>query len=122
MKRYINVIIWTVIIVVLSLLPKEAIDSNHIKLFKGADKIVHFVLYAVLMFLWFRININEKVSKSKRRFITFGVIYSISLGIILEILQNYLEIGRSFDTFDIVADILGVLFIVIILYNQKFLR
>ena len=120
MKRYINVIIWTVIIVVLSLLPKDTIDSNHIKLFKGADKIVHFVLYAILMILWFRIKRNEKVSNSKRRFITFGATYSISLGIILEILQNYLEIGRSFDTFDIVADILGVLIIVIIFYNQKF--
>jgi hypothetical protein len=119
-KRYINVIIWSILIVILSLLPKSSLDVNHVKLFKGADKIVHFILYAVLMFLWLRPRILVNESKNTNSLIVIGCIYSISLGIILEILQNYLEIGRSFDTFDIVANILGVVFIIFILNNKKF--
>ncbi len=105
-------------IIVLSLLPKSSIDSEKIKLFEGADKIVHFSMYFILMALWY--FASKKILKTKRRkFIITGVIFSIFLGIILEFLQKYLDIGRSFDTFDIVANITGVFFVFLINKNFK---
>jgi len=116
--RYCYIAIWTIIIVVLSLLPKSAVDSERIKLFEGADKIVHFFMYFILMAFWY--FASKKILKIKRRrFIIVGIVFSIFLGIILEILQNYLDIGRSFDTFDIVANTTGVFFVFLINKNFK---
>ena len=116
--RYCYIAIWTLIVIVLSLLPKSAINEDRIRLFEGADKIIHFLMYFILMSIWY--YAGKKISKKKRRrFIIIGVVFGIFLGIILEILQNYLDIGRSFDTFDIVADITGLFFVFLINKNFK---
>ena len=115
--KYMYVIIWTVIVIVLSLLPKNSIDVESVKFFKGFDKIVHFFMYAIMMILW--LNTFRKIKEhDKLKWIFFAIFFSISLGIILEILQKYLEIGRSFDIFDIITNITGVLFVVIIFNNK----
>lgn len=115
--KYIYVIIWIVLVIVLSLLPKDSIEIESVRFFKGFDKIIHFFMYAIMMFLWIRIiRYNKMYDKSK--WILFGMFFSIGLGIILEILQKYLEIGRSFDIFDIITNITGVLFVVIFFNNK----
>lgn len=105
-------------IIVLSLLPKSALHTEKVHLFNGADKIVHFLMYFILMSIWF--YASKKIQEAKRRrFMIIGIVFSVFLGIILEILQKYLDIGRSFDTFDIVANITGVFFVLLINKNFK---
>jgi len=116
--RYCYIAIWSFIVIVLSLLPKSALQEDKVHLFKGADKIVHFLMYFILMNIWY--YAAKKISKTKqRRFIIIGVVYGVFLGIILEILQKYLDMGRSFDTFDIVANITGLFFVFLINKNFK---
>jgi len=116
-RRYVFVIFWIVIIITLSLLPKSSIDIGSVKLFKGTDKVVHFLMYFILMILWiFSVVRLPKDKRVKKIFI--GVVFSVSLGLILEILQKYLEIGRTFDTFDIIANISGIVFVMIFLKNK----
>lgn len=74
-------------------------------------------MYAILMFLWMN-AIRKEQKKNRINWIVFAGIFSISLGILLEILQKYLEIGRSFDTFDIIANITGTIFVIIFLNNK----
>jgi VanZ family protein len=77
------------------------------------DKMVHFVFYFVMTFLW-QIDIRSK------RFLLYLSI--ISLGIFLEFYQDYFTTTRSFDLFDIVANISGVVVASLIfsyLYKNK---
>jgi len=118
-KKYFFVIGWILVVVVLSLLPKSSIDTGSLKLFKGADKIVHFTMYAVLMFLWMVAIKQKPIANIKGRLI-FAAAFSVALGIILEIMQKYLVIGRTFDIFDIIANMSGVVFVIIFLNNKIF--
>jgi glycopeptide antibiotics resistance protein len=47
------------------------------------------------------------------------IIYSILLGLFLEILQHLLPFGRYFDLADFIANSIGVLFGAFILYYLK---
>ncbi len=75
-------------------------------------------MYFVFMVLWrYASRVPEIVNKKK--FIFYGLIFGALLGIILEILQKYLDIGRSFDIFDILANISGLIFVFLINKNFK---
>lgn len=118
--RYGFVVVWTIFVIVMSLLPKSSIDVGNIHFFKGFDKIVHLFFYAILMFLWIKdFKLFEKSDNKAKKFI-FGIFYCISLGVILEICQKYLEIGRSFDTFDIIANISGAIIVAVFLNHKIF--
>jgi len=116
--RYYYIAIWSVIITGLSLAPKSVFHEEKVHLFKGADKIVHFLMYFILMSIW--CFATKKILKEKRKqFIIKGLVFGVFLGIILEILQKYLDIGRSFDTFDIIANTTGLFFVLLINKNCK---
>ena len=115
-RRYIYIVVWTIIIIVFSLLPKNTLEPEGIKLFKGADKVLHFLMYALLMFFW--VYAAMEIPRERRnRFLYSGLAFGIILGIVMEILQKYMNLGRSFDAFDIMANIAGTLFIFLINKN-----
>lgn len=75
----------------------------------GFDKIVHFVLFLILTFLWNRTwNSNgrqaQKLKKSKlaTNYLVFGIFFAI----LVEYLQQFIP-DRSFDYGDMVANITG---------------
>lgn len=118
--KYGYVVGWTIFVIVMSLLPKSSLDVGSVRFFKGFDKIVHFFFYAILMIVWIKdFRLLKKTENKIRRYV-FGIFYCISLGVILEICQKNLENGRSFDTFDIIANISGVIFVVVFLNHKIF--
>lgn len=94
-------ILWTILIYWLCLLPKSELPTNPLFDFEGFDKIVHFVFYSIMFFLYY-------VGLGKKR-IPFIVIFCLAVGISIECLQAYLPINRAFDLWDIVANGVGVL-------------
>ena len=116
-RRNGSIALWTAVIVILSLLPKSALQHQHLPLFKGADKIVHFIMYLILMWLWY---LRSLVTGDKK-YIIAGTIYSIALGVVLEYIQRDYIAGRTFDVYDILANITGVFAVIIfiILKNLK---
>ncbi len=94
---------------ILSLLPKSSIDNNSIKLFKGADKVVHFFMYAVMFFLWDRAFLSFFDKKIKKNYYLFGLFFAIALGVILEFIQETAIIGRNFDISDILFNTFGAI-------------
>lgn len=74
------------------------------------DKIVHVILFAVVVLLWgfYYVFENPLAGNLRKRFIAI-TIASIILGIIMEFIQLYLIPNRDFDTRDIIADALGAL-------------
>lgn len=112
-------IAWTVLVYWLCLLPKSELPTNKWFDFEGFDKIVHFVFYSIMFFLYY-----FALQKSRKQ--TIGIaIFCIAVGVSIEFLQGYLPINRSFDVWDIVANAIGMLCSVGVLWrikNRKFKR
>tara|TARA_Y100000589_G_scaffold321098_1_gene351877 strand:- start:83943 stop:84269 length:327 start_codon:yes stop_codon:yes gene_type:complete len=78
--------------------------------FKGADKLVHISMYAMLAFsvllayrrYYFRLNKRTKILIN-----TF--IFSAAYGVLMEYAQKYVFINRSFELMDIVANSIGAI-------------
>ena len=115
-RKYVFVILWLLVIIILSLMPKSSIGIERVKLFKNADKIVHFFMYFILTVLLVLAFKKGKVCKPFCLLIIS--FFAVSLGVLMEFLQKYLDIGRSFDTFDILANTTGVIFVIIFLNNK----
>lgn len=67
--------------------------------FKNEDKVAHFILFFIFTLLLF---FSQLFSQKKWLWLL-----PISLGIGIELLQNAMNLGRSFDVLDIVANTLG---------------
>jgi VanZ family protein len=114
--------IYLICIALLSLLPPN--DFPEIALFPGADKIVHTCMYLGLTCLacW---SMHAEVKYRWYFIITF---FSIGWGVMMEIFQLLMHLGRSFDIYDIVGNsigtFLGVLIYVLLaqLYRRKYLK
>ncbi len=102
---------WTIFISIMSLMPSSDIDSFKIIHFRGLDKIIHFVCYLVLSFLWMGAFKNRYGS------IKYIIFFTLTFGGLMEILQFYLLLGRSLEVGDMIANTLGV-FLGIILFNK----
>ena len=106
LKKFILSIIWASIIGVMSLMPKSSLSTPKLINLKHADKVVHMAIYALLSILVLR-ALNMKHGKILQNPWPFIVI--IGYGILLELLQKYTSVGRSFEFLDIIANISGVL-------------
>jgi VanZ family protein len=113
-----GILLTSVLIISLSLIPGSVVESRKILLFSHADKIVHFMMYAFLMFVWLKSMKSDRNLIVSYYYIAGGLLYCTILGIILELLQYRLAVGRSFEVWDIVANIAGAL-TVILLFKHK---
>lgn len=95
---------------VMLLLPGSSIPKTDIAIIPYLDKIIHFILFAGLVFFW-GLYLREKNMGKKWRIKLFAlVILAIMFGVIIEFIQGYVIISRSFDTQDILANSLGAVF------------
>jgi VanZ family protein len=109
-------LIYLTIVAFLSLLPPN--DFPDIPLFPGADKIVHTCMYLGLAWLACWVMHAE----IKRKWYYIIVIFSICWGIMMEIFQFLMHLGRSFEFNDIASNSIGTLIgvlIYILMAQQK---
>lgn len=105
MKRSLPAILWLLAILVATLTPGEQLPETPDVI--GFDKLVHFSLFFILTFLWYRAGVkNRKEKLNKRNFITNYLVFGIGIAILVEYLQQFIP-GRSFDWWDMVANIAG---------------
>ncbi|WP_317174838.1 VanZ family protein [Pararhodonellum marinum] len=105
MKKTVLALAWTGILLYAMLKPGNEIPDFPI--FEGLDKIIHFILFFALTFLWARVLIknnpeNPEFLKLFTTFLVFGFIFAI----LVEWIQQYVPY-RTFDAWDIVANVLG---------------
>jgi VanZ family protein len=97
---------WTLAIATSCLLPASVFKPVSFNLFQ-LDKLLHFVLYFVLVFSWLlTYQTRSKLSTSKSSII---ILLSIGYGILIEILQAVSHTGRSYELDDIIANTIGVI-------------
>lgn len=114
--KIIPALLWSGIIFFLCFLPGSQLPKEDWLDKIYFDKIVHAILYLILFFLIIRIA--EKLTKPV---LFIASILCITQGILIEFVQGSSLIqNRSFDMYDIVANIIGVLIaLTIILFNTK---
>ena len=113
-RRYIYkiTVYYTLFLIILYLIPVPDIDFPSFQLF-GIDKLVHFIMYFSLTILW--CLASESFYKSNFKLLLSVIFF----GFVLEIFQHILPFGRYFDSSDLLANSLGVIFGIIILYYIK---
>ena len=105
---------WTIFLIAGTLLPKGVVSQNNWLDIPHFDKVSHLFAYLLLVYLWSS-ALHQKTTKIKAARIAFYG--SIALGIILEILQWQLNVGRHFEILDIIANIIGSILGLIAFYK-----
>jgi VanZ family protein len=104
-------ILWTGIILYLSLISAQEAKKFNVWDIVGVDKLGHLIFYAVMTLLWSMALARKNPGK---KIILF---FSISFGVLMEICQLYLFNGRSFEIYDVFANIIGSIIGLILFKN-----
>ena len=118
LKPFIPALVWLIIIVVLSGYPGKNLPKAP---FDEFDKLVHLAIYALLSFLsalGFSKQPNSFLLSNKLQ-IFFSISFSIIMGGLIEVLQEYVFINRYGDWYDFIANSLGAIIGVIGFYFMK---
>lgn len=106
-------------IVVLSLIPSNSLPKLNFKDLVGIDKLGHLFFYGNACF-FFLLGRSSKI---------YGVHLFLStciplvvLGLLMELFQAVMLLGRNFDYLDMLANTMGVIFAIVLfrLYNSRF--
>lgn len=102
------VVIYVGCVAALSLLPMQ--DLPQVPMFRGEDKVVHFIMYFgfSILFCW---TLKTELNFSK---LFFVILVTVSWGILMEYLQLDMHIGRSFSWYDELANSIGSVFGILI--------
>lgn len=104
-KAYLPALLWSIFIFVLCLIPGK--DIPHVPIM-GIDKIIHFTLFGVLIFLYLKSTRKGNKNLTQPHIILF-LFLIMAYGILLEIFQGNFVPGRTADLYDTIANSLGVI-------------
>ena len=109
--------IWTVFIASSCLLPSAIFKTFSFQGLFQFDKIIHLVLFFVFVQLW-ALNLKKEDQKNKIIILLIGIAY----GAIIEYLQSAMNVGRSFEVDDMIANTIGcILGVVLLTITQNLL-
>ncbi|RAV27941.1 VanZ family protein [Sinomicrobium soli] len=113
--------LWALTVAVLSLIPPSDIPSPGF-LFPHIDKVVHFVFYYVFFILWYYAWNKGDISVVSKRSVLLSLLMALLFGTVVEVLQYVMNIGRSGDVRDALANTAGAIcgFFTVILINAVY--
>jgi VanZ family protein len=98
---------WTLIIQVLLCLPGTVLPAGGFLPDVPVDKIVHFILFGGMVYLWCRYIQYNHLNKQVSLYFLLVLLIAVVNGIVMEYVQKYFIPQRSFDNLDILADTIG---------------
>lgn len=104
---FLPAVLWIILVVILSLLPKSSIPQYRWWHFPNADKVIHVGVYSVMagaiLFGFYGIR------KLRAKQYMETILFCLLLGLLMECIQQTRLIGRHFEILDIIANIIGAL-------------
>lgn len=98
----------TVVLILWLTLVPDPLGDDAPRLFPGADKVVHAIMFG---FLTVMILLDRQRKKSwtplSPPFVWMSALFSAMLGIAIEVAQLEMKLGRGFEVADMVADTIG---------------
>lgn len=96
---------WLILVFVLLILPGSALPRQNWLTLVHADKWVHVGLFAILVFLWSSFfQALKKGNTTLKKIFLLICVTGICFGIVMELIQEYYVLHRSFEWADILAD------------------
>lgn len=117
-RSYLPAIAWTVVMLVLTLLPAPDLPHTFFSSVPYFDKMVHAGIFGLFVILWYaaahksgnRQGAGGKTHHPMTR-LARVILAAILLGLLIEVVQKeWTAIHRDFEWFDWLADILGAFF------------
>lgn len=113
-RYYLPAIIWTVVMLLLTLLPARDIPNTFLSGIPYFDKMVHAGIFGLFVILWYVGSFGAHRAKGETKgyhamtLLARVILAAVLLGLFIEIVQKeWTTIHRDFEWFDWVADILG---------------
>ena len=97
--------LWALAIAILSLMPASSIKSWTWDELLQLDKLAHAVLHGGLYVIWM---LEMRKSNAPGRRMGLLWVACAGYGVLLEVLQSKMYLGRHFDVLDIIANIIGL--------------
>jgi VanZ family protein len=109
-KSFWPAVVWLILSSIAFCLPGSALPSGGLFNIPQFDKVVHIVLFSVMIFLWC-LPLSHRQSASQiltKLFIRVSIGF-FCYGVLMEFIQHFFVPLRSFDMGDIAADAAGCL-------------
>lgn len=111
--RNIIATVWIVFIAILHAIPGADVQKITISELLLIDKLAHIIMFMIGVYLFAISDKRQQKPQFLRNISVFFVVY----GLLLEVLQGFIFVGRSADFLDWLADIIGV-FLGICIYKK----
>ncbi len=116
---------WTLLVVLLSIAPPQSLSGVNPTL-PNFDKIVHFIFYVFVVYLWI-VGFKKQTSSKKIREHAFYIVVfgALILGLTLEIIQHFYIKNRFFEYRDLIANSFGCIFGLVlfkIIYKTSYIK
>lgn len=114
---------WALIIIILSVMPTNELNSQMLSIVPYEDKILHFVFYGIFSFLLIRaLLIYYKNSRPSWLLALATFIIIFLFGMTLEIIQDKFTSYRQGDVLDMVFNLGGCLFAILLVLTISYFR
>ena len=111
--RFLTSAVVTAGVLYLTLAPRP-FGSVRIPLFEGADKVVHFMMFFAMAFAYHFDFRRGKKPVDEARNIGLIIVIVSAYGALIELSQWKMRMGRSGDWYDLLADIAGAVYGIIL--------
>lgn len=118
--RWIPTLLVTLAILWLTLAP-HPLPSNKLHLFRGADKVVHAIMFCALTFAAL-FDISRWTFKMKLRTMFLTAFVVLIFAYLDEAAQTHMKLGRRGDLYDFIADAVGIFlatWLIMLCYYRK---
>jgi VanZ family protein len=108
---------WTGVILFFCLIKSSDIPQINIP---NLDKVIHAFFHFVFVLLWFLFLKKKLNSSNNFNLLAITFVFSLVLGIVIEMIQQFFTVTRTGDPLDILANVSGatLAFIGIVLLNK----
>ena len=113
MPRFLTSAVVTAGVLYLTLAPRP-FGSVRIPLFEGADKVVHFMMFFAMAFAYHFDFRRGKKPVDEARLMGWIFVSLSAFGGLIELAQWKMRMGRSGDWYDLLADIAGAVYGIIL--------
>lgn len=100
----------TIALILYASLDTNPFDAQHIRLFEGADKVVHCVMYftlsVALIFDWAKQRYPHEINAKG---VILCALIAFVFSVIMELMQGAMGLGRSASVADAIANFIGAL-------------
>jgi VanZ family protein len=109
-SNYRYALLWALFILFATIANTSTLESLSLKSLFAFDKPIHALLFGIQAWLLLKARLKTPFV-SVTKIIVFACIASAAFGILTEVLQGWITTSRTFDFYDMLADILGCIIV-----------